>query len=488
MKKVVAIVLTAASLSIADQSSDELRKEFDNYKKDTEARISSLENQLTAPADGNKEATASAALTAAEIKEIKDKIEDGALNFSFYGYFRSGLGVDDQGETMSAFKAPNSEAKYRLGNEAETYAETGFANKHKLENLDSNASFNSYIMLAYVTPNDNNNNFDATTSLREAYAEAVGVAGWNPTATFWAGQRYYSRYDVHMNDFYYRDMSGFGGGVSQVALPDGKTMFELAWIGGSMDKLDSNGTAFEDDTGRFNKNSLDFGLTSIPLPGGTLDALVTVSSFEGDSVSNFSGSVEMDDNIGAAVMLAYKTVIGETGKNMLVGQFGQGSAYNFKSQMMLPSAVDASTVENVDIDDLQTIRILDNISLNLSDKWSLQALALYQNSDLGTDENNNLTWISFGIRPSYHFNRFFSIETELGYDYTDKEDSDSGDLWKFTIAPQITPSSDVLSRPSLRVFLTYATWSDDFEGQVGIPSYSDDNSGISAGVQVESWF
>jgi maltoporin len=103
-------------------------------------------------------------------------------------------------------------------------------------------------------------------------------------------------------------------------------------------------------------------------------------------------------------------------------------------------------------------------------------------------ENETLTWLSLGIRPAYHFNRFFSIETEIGYDYTDKKDSDSGDLWKFTIAPQITPESDILSRPSLRIFVTYAAWSDDFDGQVGAPSYVADSSGISAGLQVESWF
>ena len=44
----------------------------------------------------------------------------------FMGYFRSGFGLDSKGKSMSAFQAPNAESKYRLGNEAETYLETGF--------------------------------------------------------------------------------------------------------------------------------------------------------------------------------------------------------------------------------------------------------------------------------------------------------------------------------------------------------------------------
>ena len=42
-------------------------------------------------------------------------------NFGFYGYFRSGFGLDSKGKAMVPFQAPNAEAKYRLGNEAETW-------------------------------------------------------------------------------------------------------------------------------------------------------------------------------------------------------------------------------------------------------------------------------------------------------------------------------------------------------------------------------
>ena len=44
-------------------------------------------------------------------------------SFEFHGYFRSGYGLNGKGGQQVAFIAPGADAKYRLGNEAETYGE-----------------------------------------------------------------------------------------------------------------------------------------------------------------------------------------------------------------------------------------------------------------------------------------------------------------------------------------------------------------------------
>ena len=49
-------------------------------------------------------------------------------SFEFHGYFRSGYGLNSRGGKQVAFQAPGADAKYRLGNEAETYAELIFVN------------------------------------------------------------------------------------------------------------------------------------------------------------------------------------------------------------------------------------------------------------------------------------------------------------------------------------------------------------------------
>jgi maltoporin len=56
------------------------------------------------------------------------KLEQQVGSFEFHGYFRSGYGQNSAGGQQVAFQAPGAGAKYRLGNEAETYAELIFVN------------------------------------------------------------------------------------------------------------------------------------------------------------------------------------------------------------------------------------------------------------------------------------------------------------------------------------------------------------------------
>ena len=51
------------------------------------------------------------------------ELQQHASSFEFHGYFRSGYGVNSEGGQQVAFQAPGAGAKYRLGNEAETYGE-----------------------------------------------------------------------------------------------------------------------------------------------------------------------------------------------------------------------------------------------------------------------------------------------------------------------------------------------------------------------------
>ena len=137
--------------------------------------------------------------------------------FRFLGYLRSGFGVAGTGDPQEAFKAPNAGAKYRLGNETEAYLETTFAYGMRPPD-DKRALFDTRITVSYVTPTSNTNSFDTTVALHEALVTAEGVWGSQESAVFWAGQRFYDRHDLHMSDFFYRDLSGFGGGLEGVKL------------------------------------------------------------------------------------------------------------------------------------------------------------------------------------------------------------------------------------------------------------------------------
>ena len=143
---------------------EELKQQYQATTRDLEQRIAGLEQQIQKQKEAGekaKEGVISAAELAAEqaakkaalgqsdqvgakyqgavpseptydlLEEADQKIEK--LNqqlgsFEFHGYFRSGYGLNSEGGQQVAFQAPGTEAKYRLGNEAETYGEFIFVN------------------------------------------------------------------------------------------------------------------------------------------------------------------------------------------------------------------------------------------------------------------------------------------------------------------------------------------------------------------------
>ena len=71
--------------------------------------------------------------------------------------------------------------------------------------------------------------------MREAYAEMKNVIKSAPEITFWGGQRFYDRYNVDPQDWFWLDTSGFGVGAYNIHLGPGNLY--VAWIGASHDNL-----------------------------------------------------------------------------------------------------------------------------------------------------------------------------------------------------------------------------------------------------------
>ncbi len=472
MRMMTALVLLVTSASYGEESIEQLRTEFDAYKADTEARIAALESRA---------------------EEITKSTRMSAVDFDYQGYLRAGFGVDGKGNAQVEFRAPNAESKYRLGNEAETYLETVFIAKTPEEITgSSDHKFETVIRLAYTVPNSNNAQYDSTFSLREAYGTAGGLFGDNPTAGWWAGQRFYSRIQVHMTDFWYRDMSGYGGGIENVQIGD-STKIGLAWIGGSIDKLDSDGTVFVDPDGQLRKDSIDLSITEVPSLGGEFRALLTYSYFHGDTLATSSSTTNtLTSSHGGSINLFQINEFDNGIKNLAVAQVGAGAAYNFKALLSLPIGFTAANLPTngaaIETGDWQQFRLIEDITFVNNRKVSASATAVYQYTDLGDVPMSEVQWASLGVRPVYHFSRNYSFATEAGVDYSDQKDGMSGSLFKLTFAPQVTPEMSVLSRPALRAFVTFAWWTDGFKGQIGSPTHLTDTQGMSAGVQLESWW
>src|SRR5262245_55683283 len=196
------------------------------------------------------------------------KLEEGAKAFEFHGYFRAGFGMNSNGGQQVAFQAPGADAKYRLGNEVETYAELIFVNNwiNPEQAADKLWMRTEFMVEANTTNSASYANFPGGIGndnfrLREAFVQAGNVLAAFPEAKFWAGERYYRRYQAHINDFYILDMSGYGGGIEDVNVKIGK--LAVAYLGGARPDIVT-------DNGNYAKGNIDVRLYDIPAPLGKL--------------------------------------------------------------------------------------------------------------------------------------------------------------------------------------------------------------------------
>jgi maltoporin len=414
------------------------------------------------------------------------KLYDLPRPFEFHGYLRSGYGMNGEGGKMEAFKAPGAFAKYRLGNEAETYGELALVNNWLREDDPLSAPYvRTTVMMSYTTGENfsfdslNNTKQGNDVALRQAFTEGGNIFPSVPDIRIWAGQRYYQRMDIHIDDFYYLDMSGYGAGIQDVPLSDfGK--LHLAWLGGSV-------SDYETDThGRLAKQNIDLRLSDIHVPLGKLTLWLDYSNVRGGDVTNVFNSdgstIHVQSSSGWAVGLFHRT--GEEaflgGYNQFSIQYGAGAAYNFQST--LDSA-------GPHLDDAWHFRVTDHFTIQPWKHFAVQAVALYDKIHFGGPDSDN-RWISVGARPVFFFNDRFSMALEAGVDWAKSDPlGTEGHLWKVTFAPLVISRGEkFFSRPQLRAYVTYAGWSDDFKGFVGGIPYADDTRGLSYGIQAEAWW
>ncbi len=404
--------------------------------------------------------------------------------FEFHGYLRAGFGLNGKEGEMEAFKAPGAGAKYRLGNESETYGELEFTHNWLREDNPTMAPYvRTTAMLSFSTgQNDTYDSLNAQElgndiALRQAFVEAGNVFTDAPDVRFWAGQRYYRRHDIHINDFYWLDMSGYGAGVQDAAFI-GPSKLAVAWLGGSLDD-------YETDHGNAAKHTLDLRVYDIPAPLGKMGVWLAYARSRGGDVLDVADmdgdTFSLPTSQGWAVGTMHRTeaeaFLG--GYNEFSVQYGTGAAYNFAS------TIDVATPE---IEDASRLRITDHFTIEPSPWLSLQTAAVYQDTDYGGDDAGE-QWTSFGLRPIFHITDTFSIALEAGVDFVDSDPLGVSDhLWKVTLSPQLSRGRKFFSRPALRAFITYAQWGSDFRGKVGGNAYKDQLDGLSFGVQLESWW
>jgi maltoporin len=422
-----------------------------------------------------------------EADEKIEKLQQQVGTFEFHGYFRSGYGLNSVGGQQVAFEAPGAEAKYRLGNEAETYAELIFVNNWVNPNHNSDkAWFKSEFMVEANTSNSENYApvGDAAGAdqyrFREAFVQAGNVFETQPDAKFWAGERYYRRQHIDSDDFYPVDMSGYGGGVEDLNIGIGKLAVALM------------NTARPDIitvNGNLAKSNIDTSLYDVKGPLGLWALWFDYATSKGGTVTSTTDpgltvGTKIPTSDGYAFGIRHQRLEWHGGYHTSMFVFGTGAASNFSN----PG--NGTTIPNPTpyINFTRQLLYTDQTVFQPNDKFAVMPIFVYQRTKDGNPQHGWVQWASFGVRPEVFFTKHLSLTGDCGFDHTHLPGSYDGWLRKCTIAPQIGPDRKFFGRPVLRVFATYADWSNGFRGFVGGVPFANRTNGLTFGVQAEHWW
>jgi len=418
-------------------------------------------------------------------KMIREEMDKAQKPFEYHGYVRSGFGINGKGGDQDTFQAPGAGAKYRLGNETETYGEAIFVNNWlRPETAAESVFFKTEILLTFVTAN--NSNFDASDvfTIREAFGQAGGFIASKPDFKVWAGQRYYHRHDTHIHDYFYLSMSGYGGGFEDLKIgSDAAGKLAGGYFGAS-----TNDPLQLTDNGRPVKHVLDLRLEDVHLAGMATFWLAGSRFQGGDLVDPAGAELPSINGFAAGALHTIPEFMG--GFNKIVLQYGTGALIDYDVFYRQPAdelPTDAAP-NSLAFEDAWRFRALDAIVIQPSPMFSFMGTALFQMTDYGANNNSKETWFSLGGRPTIHFTDYTLLAFEAGIDYVDSDFGPSDYLTKLTIAPQVQAGRTFWGRPAIRAYFTYAFWGEEFEGVAGGPTYLNDKAGIGAGLQMESWW
>jgi maltoporin len=303
--------------------------------------------------------------------------------------------------------------------------------------------------------------------LREAFVQAGNVLRSQPGAKFWAGERFYRRQHIDINDFYPLDMSGYGAGVEDLDVRIGK--LAVSYLSGARPDVVGQ-------DGNHAKSNVDVRFYDLKGPAGLWAGWFNFATSSAGTTS--TGEAFPAEN-GYAFGLRHQRLEWHGGFHSFTIQYGTGAASNFATSIDDPTPFLGSS---------KRLLIAQQLLFQPNDRFAIMPIFVYQRVKDGNPLHESSNWVSFGARPQVFFSEYLSLAFEAGLDYTHSHGQYDGWLRKFTIAPQIGAGKRFFSRPVLRAFLTYANWSDELRGLLGGAPYRNRTSGLTYGVQAETWW
>ena len=514
-----------------------LQKQQQQYQD----RITSMESQMKALESKADSGTIlnTRILSDADGKEIEGKqpaLDESFLksltrNFTFSAYVRAGFQFNGNGGGGNfSFELPDfpGEGRERLGNENDTYMELTWAQAHMLGDspdvMDVSMTFTPAIR--YVQSRNtftsshggienSGNDFDFV--LRQAYLEMKNVFKGAPEVTFWAGERFYDRFNTDPEDYFWLDTSGYGAGVENIDVGIGK--LNIAWLGGLNDSF------IGPNIGTFFKHTFDIRLKDINVGIGSL-ALVLIGNFEKGgtftqtydpvtgqliSLGAFTSeggltspatAVHTDSAWGIGGGAIYTVHFGAGGGNnqfQAYALFGRG-ATNFSAGDDFGSVNAAASLYEFyhpgftgtvnagkAIDHSFRYRAGFQFYINPAPIFSVALFGDWQETysgsavagtvptptgSIGKVVSGHVHDIQFGTRPTIWLTDNIAFQGQFSGQWESNNNLSSafgglgrsGWLGVFDVGPVIKPKGGYFTKPELRFFATYSVWSNSLKG------------------------
>jgi maltoporin len=296
---------------------NQMQRQYEQRIEAMEAKMKSLESNANSGSILNARVLTDANGTEAPGKAPVPMLDESFLksltrNFTFNMYVRAGFMFNGNGGAGTFnFEVPdNPGGRFRLGNENDFYMESTFSQAHILGDspdvmdvsfrMTPNFFTHGVFHESFLTTNNSGSPSDFNIGMREAFSEFKNVFKSAPDITFWGGQRFYDRYNIDPNDWFWLDTSGFGVGVYNIHLGPGNLY--LAWIGANHDNLNlvntPNQTFQNNGIGNQFEQTFDIRYKDIDIGFGKLAFILIGNYINGGQVSGPSSNVTFTDVLG----------------------------------------------------------------------------------------------------------------------------------------------------------------------------------------------
>ena len=431
-------------------------------------------------------------------------VDAPASSLTFKGYIRAGAGGNDRGGMQMGFQMPEAMSKYRLGNEADHYAEFTFL-YHQAFGRKGDKSLDVVWTSSYHRNYGQPHGIDPTLAA-EAYIKFNNLLGGNES--FWLGRRYYDRKSIDMLDRYWLNpgQDGVGLGVENLLRrrdPNNREDLKLAAF-----------IYHDDDMWYHDAIESEYQLYRV-----TADAR-WVGRRLGQSHSYFNVGASytaLPHGVGSDYTLlhgfglqAWVDTEGALTHNTLAAVYRHGA--NIVANNSLGRAMKENVLQQhrviCDLKNAYSFELSNDFVYDNKESYALNVVALFSMMDYGTDpyllkedgtthfiegSQHQFYWFTLGARNVFYLTDQFRVNLELSSEYGIVQHYDTqGFLNKVTLMPEFAPFKGLGAAPVLRPFVTYAFWNDGLCGHIGAPSwgagYDRQTSGCTFGLQVSAWW